>query len=66
MVQDGGHVLVDEASLWPKGQFVTTNLVVTQKFLAVATPTPAASDRWWRYAPEQAVNWRNFPKTDWQ
>jgi NitT/TauT family transport system substrate-binding protein len=34
MVQDGGHVLVNEASLWPKGQFVTTNLVVTQKFLA--------------------------------
>jgi NitT/TauT family transport system substrate-binding protein len=34
MVQAGGHVLVDEASLWPGGQFVTTNLVVTQKFLA--------------------------------
>ena len=34
MVQDGGHVLVNEASLWPKGQFVTTNLVVTQKFLS--------------------------------
>jgi NitT/TauT family transport system substrate-binding protein len=34
MVQDGGHVLVNEASLWPKGEFVTTNLVVTQKFLA--------------------------------
>ena len=34
MVQDGGHVLVNEATLWPKGQFVTTNLVVTQKFLA--------------------------------
>src|SRR6266851_2210178 len=34
MVQDGGHMLVDEASLWPKGQFVTTNLVVTQQFLA--------------------------------
>ncbi len=34
MVQDGGHMLVNEASLWPKGQFVTTNLVVTQKFLA--------------------------------
>src|SRR6266702_1349365 len=33
MVQDGGHVLVNEASLWPKGQFVTTNLVVTDKFL---------------------------------
>lgn len=34
MEQDGGHVLVNEAALWPKGQFVTTNLVVTQKFLA--------------------------------
>jgi len=33
MVQDGGHVLVDEASLWPRGQFVTTNLVVTRAFL---------------------------------
>jgi NitT/TauT family transport system substrate-binding protein len=34
MVSDGGHVLVNEASLWPGGQFVTTNLVVTQKFLS--------------------------------
>jgi NitT/TauT family transport system substrate-binding protein len=33
MVSDGGHVLVNEASLWPNGQFVTTNLVVTQSFL---------------------------------
>ena len=32
--QAGGKVLVDEATLWPKGQFVTTNLVVTTKFLA--------------------------------
>ena len=38
MVQAGGHELVNEASLWPKGQFVTTNLVVTQKFLK-ADPT---------------------------
>jgi NitT/TauT family transport system substrate-binding protein len=38
MVKDGGHVLVNEASLWPAGQFVTTNLVVTSKFLA-AHPT---------------------------
>jgi NitT/TauT family transport system substrate-binding protein len=38
LVADGGHVLVNEASLWPNGQFVTTNLVVTQKFLA-ANPT---------------------------
>ena len=32
--QEGGKVLVDEATLWPKGQFVTTNLVVTTKYLA--------------------------------
>jgi NitT/TauT family transport system substrate-binding protein len=38
MVADGGHMLVNEATLWPGGQFVTTNLVVTQKFLA-AHPT---------------------------
>jgi NitT/TauT family transport system substrate-binding protein len=34
MEQLGGHVLVDEAALWPNGQFVTTNLVATQAFLA--------------------------------
>jgi NitT/TauT family transport system substrate-binding protein len=34
MVALGGHVLVNEASLWPQGRFVTTNLVVTQSFLA--------------------------------
>jgi NitT/TauT family transport system substrate-binding protein len=34
MEQDGGKVLVNEASLWPGGQFVTTNIVVSQSFLA--------------------------------
>jgi NitT/TauT family transport system substrate-binding protein len=34
MIQDGGHSLVNEASLWPKGQFVTTQLVATQAFMA--------------------------------
>jgi NitT/TauT family transport system substrate-binding protein len=34
MVADGGKQLVDEASLWPGGQFVTTDLVVSQAFLA--------------------------------
>jgi hypothetical protein len=33
MVADGGTRLVNEASLWSSGQFVTTNLVVTQSFL---------------------------------
>jgi NitT/TauT family transport system substrate-binding protein len=34
MLADGGHVLVNEASLWPGGQFVTTELVATQSFIA--------------------------------
>ena len=33
MVADGGKELVNEASLWPGGKFVTTELVVTQSFL---------------------------------
>jgi NitT/TauT family transport system substrate-binding protein len=33
LVADGGHKLVDEASLWPKGQFVTTQLLVNNDFL---------------------------------
>jgi NitT/TauT family transport system substrate-binding protein len=34
MVAAGGHVLVNEASLWPQGQFVTTNIVATQSFIS--------------------------------
>lgn len=30
---EGGKVLVDEATLWPEGKFVTTHLVVTTKYL---------------------------------
>jgi NitT/TauT family transport system substrate-binding protein len=33
MVADGGHELVNEASLWPQGQFVTTELIATQSFI---------------------------------
>ncbi len=33
MVADGGHVLVNEASRWPGGQFVTTDLVATKSFI---------------------------------
>jgi NitT/TauT family transport system substrate-binding protein len=33
MVNDGGHVLVDEADLWPDGEFVTTHLLVNNDFL---------------------------------
>jgi NitT/TauT family transport system substrate-binding protein len=31
--EGGGHVLVDEAELWPNGEFVTTHLVVATGFL---------------------------------
>jgi NitT/TauT family transport system substrate-binding protein len=31
--EGGGHVLQDEAGLWPGGKFVTTHLIVSQKFL---------------------------------
>ncbi|WP_151769889.1 aliphatic sulfonate ABC transporter substrate-binding protein [Streptomyces abyssomicinicus] len=34
LVADGGKVLLDETSLWPDQQFVITNIVVSQTFLA--------------------------------
>jgi NitT/TauT family transport system substrate-binding protein len=34
VVESGGKILVDEKDLWPQGQYVTTDLVVTTKFLA--------------------------------
>ena len=33
VTEGGGKILVDEADLWPKGQFVTTQLIVTTEFL---------------------------------
>ena len=33
VLSHGAHVLVDEKSLWPKGQFVTTQLIVRTDFL---------------------------------
>jgi NitT/TauT family transport system substrate-binding protein len=33
VTEGGGKILVNEASLWPKGQFVTTQLIVTTSFL---------------------------------
>jgi NitT/TauT family transport system substrate-binding protein len=33
IVEGKGQVLVDERSLWPDGKFVTTNVVVSKKFL---------------------------------
>ncbi|HEV7760351.1 MAG TPA: ABC transporter substrate-binding protein [Acidimicrobiales bacterium] len=33
VLEGGGHVLVNEADLWPEGQFVTTHLVVATDYL---------------------------------
>jgi len=33
VTEGGGHVLVNEADLWPQGRYVTTQLVVTTSFL---------------------------------
>jgi NitT/TauT family transport system substrate-binding protein len=33
VLKSGGHVLVDEKSLWPDGKFVTTQLIVRKEFL---------------------------------
>lgn len=33
VVEGGGKVLVDEATLWPEGRFVTTHLIVATDFL---------------------------------
>ncbi|MFF5425721.1 MULTISPECIES: aliphatic sulfonate ABC transporter substrate-binding protein [unclassified Streptomyces] len=34
LVSDGAKVLLDESDLWPDKQFVITNIIVSQKFLA--------------------------------
>jgi NitT/TauT family transport system substrate-binding protein len=34
MLAAGGHVLVNEASLWPGGKFVTTEIVATQSYIS--------------------------------
>jgi NitT/TauT family transport system substrate-binding protein len=33
ILEGGGEILVDEADLWPDGQFVTTHLIVGRQFL---------------------------------
>ena len=42
VLQGGGHVLVNEASLWPQGRFATTELVVTTSFLTAHPATVKA------------------------
>jgi NitT/TauT family transport system substrate-binding protein len=42
VLEAGAKVLVDERSLWPGGQFATTNLVVNADFLAAHPDTVKA------------------------
>jgi NitT/TauT family transport system substrate-binding protein len=42
VLNEGGHVLVDEKDLWPGGRFVTTHLIVRTEFLDKYPDTVAA------------------------
>jgi NitT/TauT family transport system substrate-binding protein len=42
VIQGGGHVLVDEKTLWPGGNFSTTNLVVANSYLKAHPQTVEA------------------------
>ena len=42
VVEAGAHVLVDEADLWPDGEFTTTHLIVRTEFLEEYPETVAA------------------------
>lgn len=54
----GAKVLLDEKTLWPQGQWVTTNIVVTQDFLAKYPGTVAALVK----ANVESVDWINANK----
>lgn len=61
LVAEGGKVLLDEASLWPDGKFVITNIVVRQEFLeehpeAVEAVLKASveANRWINAHPDEA------------
>ena len=43
VTEGGGKILVDEADLWPKGQYVTTQLIVTTELPQGRTPTSCRS-----------------------
>lgn len=62
VVEGKGHVLVDEKSLWPNGQFATTNLVVATSYLRAHPQTvkaliegQLAANAWVSANPTQAA-----------
>ena len=61
VLEAGAKVLVDERTLWPGGQFATTNLVVSSTFLAAHPDTvkalidgQIAANQWIASAPSDA------------
>jgi NitT/TauT family transport system substrate-binding protein len=61
LVAEGGRVLLDETSLWPRKEFVITNIVVRQEFLkehpkAVEAVLRASveTNRWINTHPDEA------------
>lgn len=61
IAEGGGHVLVDEKSLWPQGQFTTTELVVNSAYLTAHPQTVTellegqiAANAWILANPDQA------------
>jgi NitT/TauT family transport system substrate-binding protein len=59
-LEAGGRVLVDERTLWPQGQFVTTDLVVARDFLDRHPDTVKSLIR----GELKAINWINQNPTD--
>jgi len=56
----GGRIFLDERTLWPKGQFLTTELVISTKFLQ-AHPDLAKK---WLQAHVELTDWINSHVTD--
>ena len=56
----GGRILLDERTLWPKGQFLTTELVVSTKFLQ---SHPDLVKKWLR-AHVELTDWINGHGTE--
>jgi NitT/TauT family transport system substrate-binding protein len=62
VVEGGGHVLVDEKSLWPGGNFATTDLVVSSSYLRAHPQTvkaliegQLAANAWVKADPSEAA-----------
>ena len=61
LVREGnGRLFLDERDLWPKGQFVVTNLIVSKKFLAEHRELVTA----WVRANLELTDWINAHKPE--